>query len=249
MQNRPLVRFALKLKLSAVKLMVPVLKSNELALSVSALAPAFMVMLPAPALTMLLAATVMPPVVSVMVTLPPPDWLTPVTVTGVATSLNDTLPLVVLVALKLVTLLLPFNVWPPTDDVVNNAPDIIPAPVSLIVPVALADTLPVVLMPPALSAMLRPESNVTTPEPLVTLAFKLISLLAPFAVKLTVPAPVADAVPLTVMLPVLVTAILPPPDCAMPVMDKVAAVLVNDTLPLVVFVALKLDTAFAPANV
>ena len=124
-----------------------------------------------------------------------------------------------------------------------------PELVSLTVPVAVKDTLPDVLMPPAFNAMLRPATKVTKPEPLVTLAFKLISLVAPVAVKLTVPAPAADAVPLTVMPPALVTAILPPPDCAMLVIVNGAAVFVKETLPLVVLVAWKLVTAFAPPKV
>ena len=69
-----------------------------------------------------------------------------------------------MVALKLVTLLLFVNVVPPTDVVVSKAPEIMAAPVSLMVPVevkmtlllAPATMLPLMLIAPVLSILTLP---------------------------------------------------------------------------------------------
>jgi len=70
----------------------------------------------------------------------------------------------------------------------------------------------------------------------------------PLAVKETVPVSSVTA-PLVVIAPVLLTLILPPPVSEMPVMVNGAAVSVNATLPLEVFVALKLLTVLFALSV
>jgi hypothetical protein len=73
-----------------------------------------------------------------------------------------------------------------------------------------------------------------------------MSLLPPLAVSVTVPAPVADIAPLTVIEPVFVTVILPPLTLlVMPVMVR-AATSVSEMFPLLVFVALNPVTALLP---
>ena len=58
--------------------------------------------------------------------------------------------------------------------------------------------------------MLLSASNEISPEPEPIAALVVMSLLAPFAVKVTVPDPVALTAPLTVTDPVFVTVTLPP---------------------------------------
>ena len=102
-------------------------------------------------------------------------------------------------------------------------------------------------MPPALRVTFRPAAKVTRPEPLVTLVPRRMSLVAPVAVKVTVPAPAADVTAVEVVIePVLfVTLTLPPPVSLMPVTVRPpAAASTRVTLPLLLFVALKLVTVF-----
>ena len=85
-------------------------------------------------------------------------------VNGSAVFVREMLPLVVLVALKLVNVLLPPKVKPPTELVVTRAPLIKPAPDSAIVLVevkvtlllAPAARLPVMLMAPVLFTLTLP---------------------------------------------------------------------------------------------
>jgi len=102
-------------------------------------------------------------------TFPPPVSLIPVIVNGAAVLINAMLPLVVFVPLKLVTVLAPFNVIPPTELAVSNAPPIAPEPdsaivlelVKLVLPVPeliapvidIAPVLPITTLPPPLSLM------------------------------------------------------------------------------------------------
>ena len=66
----------------------------------------------------------------------------PVIVNGAAVLTNAMLPLVIFAALKLDTVLAPASVCPPTEFVVNKAPLIKPAPLSLMAPLEVNDTLP-----------------------------------------------------------------------------------------------------------
>ncbi len=76
-----------------------------------------------------------------------------------------------LVALKLETAFVPFKVRPPTEEVVNNAPLIKPAPLSLIAPVDVNDTLllapaaiePVMLIAPVLLTLTLPLPDCEIP--------------------------------------------------------------------------------------
>src|SRR5207253_1102774 len=109
---------------------------------------------------------VMPMTKLLTVTLPPPLWLMPVMVRG-ALSLRDTLPLVVLVALKLQTALAPVRVVPPIELVVS-VPLVLKAPVPVIVPNhGVQLMLPEVLLTTALTTRLPLvwSASVTVPEP------------------------------------------------------------------------------------
>ena len=59
-------------------------------------------------------------------TFPPPDWAIPVMVNGSAAFTSEISPLVVFVALKLCTVLVPFSVVPPAELVVSSAALIAP---------------------------------------------------------------------------------------------------------------------------
>lgn len=152
--------------------------------------------------------------VFVTLTLPVLDCDMPVTVKVLGSDVltNVTLPVPLFVALKPVIVLVLLNTVPPTDDVVKVAPLMTPAPASLIAPaVPVKLILPVVLIVPALINSLRPAVKLMVPEPLLTFAFTLTSLVTPLLLKLTLPAPAADVTPLIVKPPVLLTTILPPP--------------------------------------
>src|SRR5437588_799142 len=97
--------------------------------------------------------------------------------------------------------------------------------VALNVPTVLA---PFRVVPPA-ELVVRVPVVLTRPEP--------DSDRAPLAVRLTAPPP-ADMLPVTLMLPVLLTVTEPPPPWVTPETVRGAAVLVRDTLPLLVLVAL-----------
>jgi hypothetical protein len=207
------------------------------------------------------------------VTLPPPLSLTPVTVSVVAVFTRLTSPLVAFVALKLVTVFALFSVVPVAELVVSNAPLINPAPASLTSPaVPVRLTLPAVLTLPALSVTSRPAVAVIAPVPLETVAFTRTSLVAPVAVRPTVPAPPAVTsapivsvplvavrlmlppepvvtAPLVVRLPVFATVTFAPGVCVIPLTVKVVAVFVRLTAPLVLLLALNVPTAFAPLSV
>src|SRR5574337_440544 len=96
----------------------------------------------------------------------------PVMVNGAAVLVNTILPLVLLVALKLVkTLLLP-KVVPPTDTVVNAAPPLInPVLVSVISAPAVKLVVPLVVKLPALILIERPAFNVKVPDVLLLFEF------------------------------------------------------------------------------
>jgi hypothetical protein len=88
--------------------------------------------------------------------------------------------------------------------------------------------------------VIKPE-----PEPIAALVVML--LLPPVADSVTVPDPVADTAPLTVIESVFVTVIFPPLALlVMPVIVRGAPVSVKAMFPLVVFVALKPVTALLP---
>ena len=80
-----------------------------------------------------------------------------------------------------------------------------------------------------------------TAAPMVKLSEVAVRLIA-------LPAVLSTIVPEVVRLPVLLTE-MPPPVSVIPVTPSVAAVFVNWMLPLVVLVALKLATVFAPFSV
>ncbi len=238
-------------------------------------------------------------VAPVFVTLTPPVPLVcvmPVIENGSALFVNEIVPLVPFVALKLEIILAPPNVVPPTELVVNNplvvtrpAPlsEIAPlevkptllatpaiVPVIPILPVLFTDSTPVPVCeipeivkaeplvsdnaPPPVFVALKPDirfapPNVSPPtETLVSVPVVLIkpaplSAIVPLEVKpivLALPA----IVPVTPMLPVLFTATAPVPVCEIPEIVKPAP-LVSDNTPPPVFVALKVETTFAPTNV
>ena len=179
-------------------------------------------------------------------------------------------PLVALVASKLATVLAAFKVVPPTELVIKRAPLKKPAPVSAIVPEAVNERLPELVMLPELKERLRPAVADIAPEVLAILAFTKISLLPPVATKVTVPEPPAVmllpsvCVPLELKLIVPLAAVLKAPlsvsapelsimmlpvFCVMPVIVKGAALLVNSIFPEPVLVALKLRIVLAALRV
>ena len=143
----------------------------------------------------------------------------PVTVNVPMVLVRAMLPLVLLLALKLVTVLLLANDVPVAELVVSNAPFRMPAPASLTAPaVPVRLMLPLVLMLPAFRITLRPALAVMAPEVLPTLALIRMSFAAPVVVNATVPVPFAVTALLNVMgapdavrlmLPLLVVLILP----------------------------------------
>ena len=146
----------------------------------------------------------------------------PVTVNA-SVFVKEIAPLVELVALKLVTVS-PVKAVPVDELVVKT-----PAPVVLIVPdvcVILA-AVDVKLMPPVLEVILPPIDSV------------------PLDCKVIKPVPVVATVPDVVKAPVLLMFVVPLPPSLTLVTVNVEAVLLNAMLPLVVFDALKLETAFA----
>jgi len=109
--------------------------------------------------------------------------------------------------------------------------------------------------PPVLAALkvdtaLLPLVSVVPPTELVvrslpTMKLPPASAIVEVEMRLTLPAP-ASMSPPTTMAPVLEITTLPPPLSLISVSVKGAAVLVRRTSPLVVFVALKLETVLAP---
>lgn len=184
--------------------------------------------------------------VLLIVTVPPFSSVRLVTVRGAAVLVRLMLPLVVLVALKLLTVLAPPSVVPVAELVVKR---------------------PVVPKLPPVSVMLPAEVALILPEPVVTAAFTarvfpppvtvrlMVSVVVPVtaaprvklpfvAVRLMALAAVASVIaPEVTMLPVLLT-VIPPPVSAIPVMVNGAAVLVSLMLPLVLFVALNVEIVF-----
>ena len=198
-----------------------------------------------------------------------------VTVSVAAVLVRLTAPLVALVALKLDTALLLPSVVPPFEFVVSNAPPIVPAPASLITPVAavcaeFSVTLPPVVTLPAFSTMSRPAFTVIAPDVLLAVAFTSTSAVAPVAVRPTVPEPPAVTVLPTVRVPAfavrlmapllpveivpvllsdveLLTVILPPLLLLAVTVKPPAAVFVTCTIPLVVLENPRFDTAVSSA--
>ncbi len=89
--------------------------------------------------TLLFAPAAMEPVmlmapVLLTLTLPVPDCEIPVMVNGAAVLTNETAPPPVLVALNVETVFAFANAVPPTEEVVNVAPLMVPAPASLTTP-------------------------------------------------------------------------------------------------------------------
>ncbi len=104
---------------------------------------------------------------------------------------NETAPPPVLVALNVETVFAFANAVPPTEEVVNVAPLMVPAAASLTTPfVPVKFTLPVVLMLPAFKVTLAPAVKLITPEPLVML-------------ELTRILPVPELTKVTALLPVV----------------------------------------------
>ena len=94
-------------------------------------------------------------------------------------------PLVALVPLKLLTLFAFASVVPPTELVVNNAPLIVPTPVSCTNPaVPVNDTLPVLIKLPAAMVTLCPAVNEMPPVVVLMLLPMEISFVAPVSVAL-----------------------------------------------------------------
>ncbi len=205
-------------------------------------------------------------------TAPVPVCVMPVIANGAAVFTKEIKPVPLFVALKLVTVFALPKVVPVAELVVSRPPFNKPAPASLMAPaVPVSEMPPVVLIPPAFNVTLRPAVALIAPDVLPTLALKRISLVAPVADKVTPPLPPAVTAlpsvsvpvlfkvmlpllpvliaPVVVNAPVLPTTILPPPDWVMPVMVKGPAVLVKAILPLVIFDALKIETALAPFRV
>jgi hypothetical protein len=245
----------------------PLIKPAPLSVNAPLEVREILLLLPAAMLPVILIAPVL-----LTDTAPVPFCMMLVIVSGAAVSFNEMTPAPLFVALKLVTVFALPNVVPNAELVVSKPPIKKPAPASFTVPaVPVREIAPVVLRPPAFNIALRPAVALNAPDPLPTFALNKISLVAPVAAKVTKPEPFAITVlpnvsvplafsvmlplvpvliaPLVVSAPVLFTTMLPPPVSAMPVIVNGAAVFVNATLPLVVFVALKLETALAPFKV
>src|SRR5277367_1274622 len=90
-----------------------------------------------------------------------------------------------------------------------------------------------------------PPTELVVSVPVVEIRPAPLSLSAPLVVRLTAPPPPALTVPVMLAAPVLFTTTLPPPVSLMPVIVSGAAVLISAMFPLVVLVALKLDTVLA----
>ena len=102
-------------------------------------------------------------------------------------------PVPLFAALKLVTVLAFPKVVPVAELVVSNAPLIKPAPASFTVPAeAVKKTLPVVLIPPAFKVTFVPPVKLITPEPLVTLEFRLMLPVPAFSLKVIALLPVVE---------------------------------------------------------
>ena len=187
-----------------------------------------LLLLPAATLPVMLIAPVL-----LIETLPVPVSLIPCTVKGAA--FVREIPPPASVALKLVTVFALPKVVPNAETVVSAAPLIKLVLISLIAPaVAVRATSPLVLRLPPFRVMLRPAIAEISPEVLPTFAFIRMSLVAPVAINVTVPVPLAmtelprvsvppvavkeiapfDPVliaPLVPNAPLLATTILPPP--------------------------------------
>ena len=97
------------------------------------------------------------------------------------------------------------------------------------------------------SFVLPVEFKVTVPEPPAVTVLPTVKVPV-VAVKLTVPFAAVLMAPLVVSAPVLLTVTFPAALCVIPVRVN-AAVFVNAILPLLVFVALKLETVLAAFKV
>src|SRR5271170_2116734 len=127
--------------------------------------------------------------------------------------------------------------------IVSGAAVLISAMFPLVVLVALKA--PTVLAPFSVA----PPTELVVSVPVVEIRPAPLSLSAPLVVRLTAPPPPALTVPVMLAAPVLFTTTLPPPVSLMPVIVSGAAVLLMPMFPLVVLVALKLDTVLAPFSV
>jgi hypothetical protein len=200
-------------------------------------------------------------------TLPVPASLIPVTVKGAAVFVSE-IPPFASVALKLVTVLALFKVVPVSETVASNPPLIKFVLISLIAPAAaVRETLPPVLILPPFKVTLSPAVAEIAPVVLPTFAPTRILLLAPVALSMTLPEPLALTVlpmvsvppvavneilpfnpvliaPPVVNAPLFMTLISPAPVSLIPVTNKGAAVFVRE-IPPPASVALKLVTVLA----
>src|SRR5271170_962744 len=118
-------------------------------------------------------------------TLPPPVSLMPVIVSGAAVLISAMFPLVVLVALKLDTVLALFSVVPVAESAVNRFALMSPAPDSLIAPVAVRLTFPLVVNAVAMDmfSVAPPVMNVKLSVPVSALNPAVLStVIAPLVV-------------------------------------------------------------------
>ncbi len=249
-----------------------------------------------PPVVLIAPETVVAPVLVILTPPVPLLCVIPVIEKGSALFVNEIVPLVPFVALKLEIILAPPRVVPPTEFVVNK-PVVVtrPAPVSEIAPLEVKPTLlaapaivPVIPILPVLFTDSAPVPVCDIPvivnadpfvrdnaPPPVFVSLKLDIRFAPpnvspptetlvsVPVVLIKPAPLSAIVPLEFkpillaapaivpvipILPVLFTETAPVPVCEMPEIVK-AAPFVSDNAPPLVFVALKVETTFAPPKV
>ncbi len=249
-----------------------------------------------PPVVLIAPETVVAPVLVILTPPVPLLCVIPVIENGSALFVNEIVPLLPFVALKLEIILAPPSVVPPTELVVNK-PLVVtrPEPVSEIVPLEVKPTLlaapaivPVMPMlpvlftdsapipvceipeivnaeplvndnaPPPVFVSLKPDirfAPLKVSPPTETLVSVPVVLIKPEPLSTIVPLEVKPIllaapaiVPVTPILPVLFTDSAPVPVCEMPEIVS-AAPLVNDSVPPPVFVALKVETTFAPPKV
>ena len=159
---------------------------------------------------------------------------------------SEITPIPVFVAANPVTVFALFNVVPIAEVVVNKPPFNKPPVASLTVPAVPVKVIPpVVLNVAPVKVTLRPAIADKAPEALLIFAFAKISLVAPVAVKETVPAPAAlQLLLLIVKVPALVTATLPPAALCNTVNSQSTAIIKLYIAANVVLAPVKLKTVF-----
>lgn len=172
--------------------------------------PEFIVILPAPVLTLVEAVTVIP-FKSVKLILPPPELVTTFVVNGVLVLVKVMSPLEVFEATNVPTALFEFKVVPPTEVVVNVA--VVNTPAPLIVPPAVKVIAVAALIAFGIAKLLLAPVFVA-----VKLASECVPPITPpnvivpapeFKVKLLVPVELLSVVPIVKLPPVVLIVLLP----------------------------------------